>query len=54
MKELRNDLKDDNTEVKFNLGDLSIFPEETRLKNEPEYNLTKDELDSIIQHLFEV
>ena len=28
-------LKDDNAEVKFNLGDLSIFPEETRLKNEP-------------------
>lgn len=31
-------LKDVNAEVKFNLGDLSIFPDETRLKNEPEYN----------------
>tara|TARA_B100001564_G_scaffold358137_2_gene376007 strand:- start:92 stop:814 length:723 start_codon:yes stop_codon:yes gene_type:complete len=33
-------LKDGNAEVKFNLGDLSIFPEETKLKNEPAYNLT--------------
>lgn len=32
-------LKDDNAEVKFNLGDLSIFPEETRLKNEPQYDI---------------
>jgi len=32
-------LKDANAEVKFNLGDLSIFPEETKLKNEPEYTI---------------
>lgn len=33
-------LKDDNAEVKFNLGDLSIFPEDTKLKNEPQYNIS--------------
>ena len=33
-------LKDTNAEVKFNLGDLSIFGEESKLKNEPEYGLT--------------
>ena len=33
-------MKDTNAEVKFNLGDLSIFGEESKLKNEPEYGLT--------------
>ena len=35
-------LKDDNAEVKFNLGDLSIFGRSAKLKNVPEFNLVLD------------
>ncbi len=32
-------LKDENAEVKFNLGDLSIFGDDPKLKNIPEFDL---------------
>ena len=35
-------LKDDNAEVKFNLGDLSIFPTDPKLKNVPPFELVME------------